>query len=288
MNKIGKLSVINGLICVTVLTLLLAYPLKSNAADYCALHAKKQCISNIVYWYNSCGVLEDVYQNCNTTNQICQNAQCVNKTTDQNTVIQNQTTTNQSATNQTAISQNQIQNGNLIISIFGKKESEPLQWDKNISATDNDKINFLLIVKNSSDLPIDNVSVKTDVTNNIAYANDLKIDNLSLAGDIVSGVDLGTIALKTSKIISFTGSIMAQTNQVVAQITANINSGNMLYDSDYLTINIANKPTVNTATVAPDNFITRNLKKNWYIWIIIIILLIVVFIIIFRKLSSNV
>ncbi len=297
MNKSTKLLIINGLICVAILTLLPTITLRANA-DYCSPHSTKQCISNIVYWYNSCGVLEDLYQNCNTTNQICQNGQCVNKTPSLSPVqspIQSSTPTPTPTSTPTPIlrptptgTPNQTQNASVIISIFGQKESDQTQWGKNISTVNNDKINFLLVVKNISNLPINNVLIKTDITNNIKYADNLKIDNFSLAGNIVSGVDLGTIPPKTSRVIYFTGSVVAQTSQGVAQITASINSDNILYDSDYLTVNIGGQTKYNVATNVTGNSIMSNLKKNWYIWIMVIIILIALFIIIFRKISSNV
>jgi len=43
----------------------------------CVSHYSKACSNGSVYWYDSCGVKEDLYQGC-SANQICQNAQCVN------------------------------------------------------------------------------------------------------------------------------------------------------------------------------------------------------------------
>ncbi|MFH1610536.1 MAG: hypothetical protein ABIA91_01470, partial [Patescibacteria group bacterium] len=48
----------------------------TGCSPTCLTHSTKQCSGNSVYWYNSCGVKEDIFQNC-TSNQICQNAQCV-------------------------------------------------------------------------------------------------------------------------------------------------------------------------------------------------------------------
>ncbi len=58
--------------------LLIAIPGPASAdTAYCTSNATKQCIGNIVYWYNSCGALESIAQNCNVTGQVCQSAQCV-------------------------------------------------------------------------------------------------------------------------------------------------------------------------------------------------------------------
>ena len=48
-------------------------------APTCTTHTTKQCSGSAVYWYNSCGAKEDIFQQC-ASNQICQNAQCVNIT----------------------------------------------------------------------------------------------------------------------------------------------------------------------------------------------------------------
>jgi len=49
----------------------------TNCAPVCNSHLTKQCSGNSVYWYNSCGTKEDLFQTCNS-NQTCQDAQCVN------------------------------------------------------------------------------------------------------------------------------------------------------------------------------------------------------------------
>jgi len=50
-----------------------------NNTPVCTSHALKQCVGNSVYWFNSCNNQEDLFQAC-TSNQVCQNAQCVNVT----------------------------------------------------------------------------------------------------------------------------------------------------------------------------------------------------------------
>lgn len=313
MTTIPKLSIIFVLIFVVILGLFSAKSV--NAAD-CTSHTTKQCVSNIVYWYNSCGALESIYQNCNTTNQTCQNGQCagqVSATTTTPAPTSNQTLSPSiiSAPNNpslSGVSALQNQNKSLIISIFGQKaslgtvsygsdgkqnNSETLQWVKNINTTNNDKINFLLIIKNISETPADSVLVKTDNANNITHAGDLKINNTASDSNIVSEINLGTIGPKDSQIISFTGPVLSQGGQNTIRVIASINSGGVLYDSDYLTVNIAPADNVILATTSnaektsTSNGIINNFKKNWHIWIAICLVLIVVFIIIFKKLSSN-
>lgn len=294
MNKISKLLIVEincFLMYVAVFTLLSAYPWHANAK--CYLDATKQCISNIVYWHDSCGALQSIYQNCNITNQICQNGQCINKLNDDSLVKKDN---NQNTPGQIVNTEDKIQEGKLAISFFIYKESSPMQWEKSINATDNDKINFLLIVKNISPLSVDNAFVKTDIPDTILDFSDLKIDNLSSDKNIISKIDLGTVEPKKSKVISFTGLPKLKTNQNTIQITATTNVLDATHDSDYVTINIKNEIVKNQiaaaaileSTTTTGNSWFNNIKKSWYIWITIVITLIIVFIIIFKKLSSNI
>ncbi|MBI3631371.1 MAG: hypothetical protein HY219_00700, partial [Candidatus Staskawiczbacteria bacterium] len=43
----------------------------------CTANVSKKCVGNAVYWYDSCGIQGGLAQAC-TTNQTCQNDQCVN------------------------------------------------------------------------------------------------------------------------------------------------------------------------------------------------------------------
>ncbi|MDP3882829.1 MAG: PKD domain-containing protein, partial [Candidatus Staskawiczbacteria bacterium] len=43
----------------------------------CTSHSIKKCSGNVVYWYDSCGTKQEVYQAC-TANQTCSNGSCVN------------------------------------------------------------------------------------------------------------------------------------------------------------------------------------------------------------------
>jgi len=47
----------------------------TNVLNRCTSHSTKQCSGNAVYWYDSCGVKQDVYQQC-TGNQTCSNGSC--------------------------------------------------------------------------------------------------------------------------------------------------------------------------------------------------------------------
>jgi hypothetical protein len=48
-----------------------------NNYNNCTFHAYKLCAGNNIYWYDSCGTQQDLFQNCYGTNLICQYGQCV-------------------------------------------------------------------------------------------------------------------------------------------------------------------------------------------------------------------
>ncbi|MBI2662748.1 DUF1566 domain-containing protein [Candidatus Woesearchaeota archaeon] len=49
-----------------------------NVADKCVTHASKVCEGNNVYWQDSCGKLENVFDSCNS-NESCVNGMCIEK-----------------------------------------------------------------------------------------------------------------------------------------------------------------------------------------------------------------
>src|SRR3989338_2825016 len=363
-----KHSLIVGVLaaCVVVSAFLVANSTETGAAaPACYQYASKSCISNVAYWYDSCSNIQAVSQNCNLTNQACQNGACVNKagvnyntttTTNTNTdTTYNQTTSyiknyrtncsdnniywydsagarqgvyqncqdantctidscqdnscksqlkcdgstcavnsadyitfcqnnvqGQSTTTTSGVGQadGTIQTKNLVISFVGKKQAEDTSWTKSIDVANNDTVEFLMVVKNISANPL-NAMVSADLTNNIAYTGNLTIDAAAAAGSVVSGIDLGSLAANTSKAIYFTGTIQSQNSQAV-QVIASTSSQNMS-DSDFFTVNI----TGGTATAAVSDSPFIEFIKAWYLWIIIIGVLIALFVIIFRRLSTN-
>jgi hypothetical protein len=295
-----KTIIISILLCALASTLLLAQPLPAKAV-VCSSHTSKQCISNILYWYNSCGALESLAQNCNNTNQICQSGQCVNKPITQTSPTPNNPSpTIVGNSPKPTPTQNQSSGEDLSLAMFAIDQTSAPVWAKTINVKNNDNLQFLIMVKNNSKNPIADASVQIDFTSVIAYTGNLKINGADINQNPLSGINLPTIDPKTSIIISFTGAAKSDTNQSGLQIVTSISDSKIIYDSDFVTFNIvtANQtPQISTSPVATktpassqvkQNPILDNLKKNWYLWIAALIVLVAVFIIIFRKLSSNI
>ncbi len=352
------------------------------AAGTCYQNASKSCVSNIAYWYDSCGNIQSVAQNCNSSGQMCQSGVCVNKTGStgpatttynssthyqlppagssyiqnyrtycyngnvqwydsrgavqgtyqtcqdsnsctvdscmdnacrtqlkcdgstcavnsadymtycannlQGTATVNNTTTNNTTTNNTTVvnqsgqvaGASTMQNMGLSISLFGKKEGWTT-WVKNLEAQNNEKLDFLMVIKNTSGQPVNNVLAAADIGASLSYAGNLSVDGVAAAGSVVSGIDLGTIGANTSKVVQFSATVQsenAQTAQVVGRVTA----ANMA-DSDFFTTNI----TASSAAASVSGSPFMQFIKRWYLWLIIVIVLIALFVIIFRRLSTN-
>ncbi len=78
MKKLYIFGIALAVLLVSLTALPLAVPSVAEAyAGNCYAYASKKCVSNVAYWYDSCGSIQAVAQNCNTTNQVCSNGTCV-------------------------------------------------------------------------------------------------------------------------------------------------------------------------------------------------------------------
>lgn len=256
--------------------------------SYYVKHFRTNCYKNNIYWYDSYGSVQDVYKNCYSDNpcniDTCSDNQCVNRLKCDGSTC----SVNSPDYAKYCGDNNQIQDVNLTVSISGKKESDT-QWVKDIDVVNNDKINFLITVKNVSNLPVNNVLVRTDIGDSVEYMDNLKINDSPSIGNIIYGIDLGIIYPNILKTVSFNGLIKAEDiqNKKSVKITSVINYGNM-YNTDFLTVNI--EPGQNKVNIAPAALTSSsitNLSKKWYFWMIIAVL-VFLFVIIFRKLSSRI
>lgn len=295
-----KLSIF-FLVCAVVLSAFaVAAPVD---AGVCTPNAQLKCVSNISYWHDSCGALQSVAKNCNTTNQVCQNGQCVNKTTptppttgqtpDYKAICaaycggQTPATPSTPATPTTPGTPAQPQTSQLQISLLGTKEAEPAMWGKFLNTAHNDKLVFLVMVKNNSTQAVNSASLIVELTSNISYTGNLKIDNTLSAGNITSGIELGGLAPNAAKLISFTGTVQGQANATTSQVISKATSGEVT-TSDSLVVSIAAGQVAGASTASVGDSPFMQFLKKWYLWIIIVAVLIALFVIIFRRLSTNV
>ena len=129
--------------------------------------------------------------------------------------------------------------------------------------------------------------VRADITDQVEYTGNLEIDNAALNANIINGIDLGALSEKTSKVISFTGTVKKDAQKSALQITASATSGTTA-DSDIAFINVGGPQVKNNfAAALGSSPLVQFLKRSWF-WIIVTIILIGLFIVIFRRLSTNV
>jgi hypothetical protein len=212
-------------------------------------------------------------KNCGVENG-CQNGQCVQG----QTFIQPDQPVQPNQPNQTA-------QGQMVISIFGKK-IDATEWQKNIDVRPNEIMSFLIVLKNNSENSVNNVFIKAELPNEVGSITNLKINNVSLNGDIASGVNIGAVPPNASIIATFEGAVQQSALPISKQISANVSYSDLLSNADSFGINIReNTKSISVASVSGFSF--GGFLKRWYLWIIIAIVLIVVFAIVFKRLSSD-
>ncbi|MFZ3058072.1 MAG: PKD domain-containing protein [Minisyncoccales bacterium] len=80
-------------------------------------------------------------------------------------------------------------------------------WQNSITANPKDEVEFRVIITSTGTKLLENVVLKTIVSDKITAINDIKIDNQSYSGSLSLNMDIGTIALGESKVITFKGKV---------------------------------------------------------------------------------
>ncbi len=264
---------------------------------------RTSCYAGNVYWFNSQGSVEDVSKLCVDSNSCtidsCSDAACKNTLKcDGSTCAVNSADYVKYCTTSSSGSQNQTQGlpqiniqlpqapvQNISIGLTGKKESDS-KYAKEFSIANNDKINFLVVVKNISNASIDNVTVKVDGDTAIAYDQTIKVDNIPSTGNMVLGINLGTVPAGISKEIAFSGSIKAETLVGSVKVTSTVSYQNIT-NTDSVTVSLLGQVKNNfAAALGSSAFIT--FFKKWWLWILATLILIGLFFVIYRRISSEV
>lgn len=262
---------------------------------------RTNCYSNNIYWYDSKGSIQGIYQNCQTNNSCaigscqdsackiqlrCDGSTCAVNSADYITYCQNnergQTVTATSSMGQATSDMNQ--NKNLAVSLFVKKQST--DWAKSVDVKNNDAIAFLIIIKNISGAPV-KATILADITSSLAYTGNLNIDGVVSTGSIVAGIDLGALPANASKAISFNATAQSQTVQSIQVVARTTSNGSTSSDVATVTIDSGVAVGATTAAVSSSGSPFFEFIKKWYLWIIIIVVLVALFFIIFRRLSRN-
>ena len=181
-----------------------------------------------------------------------------------------------------------VQSQNLGVMLLVKKESER-DYKDNASFANNERIQFLLRVSNTSVVTVDNVSVKVEFPAEVEYAGNLKVDNVENASDIKTALALGSLMPGASKEINFYGTAKSESEKTEVKITATATSGNV-YNTSVATVSVSPAPSAvkNNFAAALGSSSLALFVKKWFLWIIVTAVLLALFIIIFRRLSMEV
>jgi len=275
------------------------------------VYYKKACYKNSVRWYDSLGAISGLYQNCADSNsctldscagakcsnilkcdgstctagsedynKYCGFASCGNGNCEQNLGETESTCSADCKTN--IISQN------LAVSLFAKKDSTSLQWDKNIQLGQNETVYFMVTLNNNSNSQIDNIAVSVNIPSEISYLGNLKIDDVAISGDIVSGINIGSVQAMGRKTITFEGKTQTFAIQEQKQAVANIINSAEFNQSDSISINFdASQTSSASISSSPASTGILEFLKHWFMWIIVALVLVFLFVVVFRRISSD-
>ncbi len=260
----------------------------------------KGCYSNDLYWYDgSTNVRLSFYKSCSDNNACtldsCSGSTCTNLLKCDGTTcasgsesyVKQCTVCGDGVCSQGETIQSCSQDCNVIglaVTIFGKKENDPVQWAKSFGASADQDLDFLLVVSNGLDTVMNNVSVKTDLPSELLYRGGLKVDGNDYTGDVRSGITLGSLAPKSTRTITFKGKV-ADSNSIFrseadALATVTTSSGS----SQDTTRVVLNRTAYNDTDDEDGSFnpqqglagiVGINLANPLYLFLIIIIIILI-------------
>ena len=161
-----------------------------------------------------------------------------------------------------------------MLSLLGKKENSSEEWKKDIKTAPGQRIDFLLIIANSSSENLDGVSVKVELPNEIIYRGNLKIGESSSEENISEGFNIGFLSSGAIETVSFKGEISSEIEAEERYVVGSVNIENLsISDSTKVAFE---KPQEQLAAVAA-SFSLKELLKKWYFWALLIFGIIILF-----------
>ncbi|OGZ91507.1 MAG: hypothetical protein A2599_03510 [Candidatus Staskawiczbacteria bacterium RIFOXYD1_FULL_39_28] len=247
-------------------------------------HYSTKCYNNNIYWYDSLGVLSDLFKNC-ADNNSCTIDSCSNKTCS-NVLKCDGSTCASGGADYNKYCQNTGTASPLSVTFLVKPSASAAQWQKSIELGQNSTAYFSISVTNNSDSEISNANISANIPGQITTLGNLQINGVSVSGDINTGIAVGYLSSGTTKTIKFEGKTQTFSAQATAQANSIVNVNGTI-QSDELSINF--NPSYATASVSsPKNSAgIWEFLKRWYLWILVGLVLVFLFVVVFRRLSSN-
>ena len=201
----------------------------------CQNHSYQQCQSNAVYWYNSCGQQQDIFQYCNS-NQICSNNTCINQG-------------GQAGLYATKTVRNLTSSG-------GNSTYSSI-----ISANPLDIVEFKIVVQATGNQSANNVIVMDSLPANLLYSDTLKIDGIANGSNITQQLNLGSLYQGQTKTITYWAQVANAQNFQFGTTTLN-NSATVTADGTYSPAVATASVTVNRSGVLGVTTISTGLTNN--------------------------
>ncbi len=173
------------------------------------------------------------------------------------------------------------------VSFFAKQDASSTQWQKAAQVGSNGQVLFMISLLNNSTTQIDNVNVSANIPSEISSLGNLQINGVSVAGDIITGINVGSIAPSTTKLVNFEGKTQTISTASAKQAIASSNG-----QTDNVSLDFSpSQPVaavVAAVVAAPATTGFLGFLKRWYIWILAGLVLVLLFVVVFRRLSSTV
>ena len=145
----------------------------SSCVSSCTPRSTQRCVGSAVYWFDSCGVQQELSQAC-TGNQTCQNNTCVNQ-------------------------------GGLFVIVKEVRNlsSGNLNWGTTTAAVPGDTLQFRISVSINSNQTVNNVMIRDTLSYNLIYRNQVTLDGVAISGDVIAGINIGSIAPGQTRVITY-------------------------------------------------------------------------------------
>lgn len=176
----------------------------------------------------------------------------------------------------------------LMTSLFVKKEESSGEWEEEIKAKPGEKIDFLLVVANSSQEDFYNIALKVELPQEIIYKNNLKIGEEPSEQDITESFFIDSLSGGAIKTIVFKGEVSSEIEEGEKNIIASVSTEDLsIPDLVKVVFERSSEPSPIASVASTAGFSLGELLKKWYFWALLILGLFILFYLIQRFSSKK-
>ena len=185
---------------------------------------RKECYNNNVYWYDSTGQIQDIYDECQ--NLYCDNAACVDYNPEEYCKDNSHCKDDKCNCGEDALTcPEDCSSSALALTLFAK-DKETGEWKQGLDLTQSQDIEFLLVVSNNSPETIGEVTTILELPAGITYQQNLEIDDVPSPENITYGMNIGFLEPFSEKKITFLAKV-SESADAVATIIAKAESNDI-------------------------------------------------------------